>query len=88
YAEQQVIALKLIPPNAAGELPIIAAESLQIEKREPLLAEIESFITAVGSRTPPEVSGADGRRALALAIKVLDQIKAHSERAGIGLNFD
>jgi predicted dehydrogenase len=88
YAEQQVAALKLIPPKAAGELPIIAAESLQVEKREPLLAEIESFITAVGSRTPPEVSGADGRRALALAIKVLDQIKAHSERAGLGLNFE
>jgi predicted dehydrogenase len=88
YAEQQVTALKLIPPNAPGALPIIAAESLQIEKREPLLAEIESFITAVQSQTAPEVGGADGRRALALAIKVLDQIKAHSERAGLGLNFE
>jgi predicted dehydrogenase len=88
YAEQQVAALRLIPPKTAGELPIITAESLQIEKREPLLAEIESFITAVESRTPPEVSGTDGRRALALAIKVLDQIKAHSERAGLGLNFE
>ncbi|HZF37655.1 MAG TPA: Gfo/Idh/MocA family oxidoreductase, partial [Blastocatellia bacterium] len=80
YAEQQVAALKLIPPKAAGALPVITAESLQIEKREPLLAEIESFITAVQSRTAPEVGGADGRRALALAIEVLDKIKAHSER--------
>src|SRR5882672_1875059 len=88
YAEQQVAALKLIPPKAAGALPVITAESLQIEKREPLLAEIESFITAVQSRTAPEVGGADGRRALALAIEVLDKIKAHSERAGLGLNFE
>jgi len=88
YAEQQVTALKLIPPMTPGALPQIAAESLEVEKREPLLAEIESFITAVQSRTAPEVGGAEGRRALALAIEVLEQIKAHSERAGLGLNFE
>lgn len=88
YAEQQVAALKLIPPKTAGVLPEIAAEALLIEKREPLLAEIEAFIAAVESRTAPEVSGADGRRALALAIEVLEKIKAHSDRAGIGLNFE
>jgi len=88
YAEQQVTALKLIPPKTSGALPQIAAESLEVEKREPLLAEIESFITAVQSRSAPEAGGAEGRRALALAIEVLDQIKAHSERAGLGLNFE
>jgi len=88
YAEQQVAMLKLTPPKAAGALPEIAAEGLRIEKREPLLAEIESFVTAVQSRTAPAVSGAEGRRALALALDVLEKIKAHSERAGIGLNFE
>jgi predicted dehydrogenase len=88
YAEQQVTALKLIPPKTPGDLPQIAAEILEVEKREPLLAEIESFITAVQSRTAPEAGGAEGRRALALAIEVLEQIKAHSERAGLGLNFE
>lgn len=88
YAEQQVAALKLIPPKTAGALPEIVAESLQIEKREPLLAEIESFITSVQTRSAPVVSGAEGRRALALAIEVLEKIKAHSERAGISLNFE
>ncbi|MBO0860974.1 MAG: gfo/Idh/MocA family oxidoreductase, partial [Chloracidobacterium sp.] len=78
----------LIPPQAPSALPVISAESLSIEKREPLLAEIESFITAVQSRTAPEVDGADGRRALALATEVLNKIKAHSERAGLGLNFE
>jgi len=88
YAEQQVAMLKLTPPKSPGELPEIAAGGLPIEKREPLLAEIESFIAAVQSRTPPAVSGAEGRRALALAIDVLEKIKAHSARAGIGLNFE
>jgi predicted dehydrogenase len=88
YAEQQVAMLKLTPPKTAGALPEISPLGLQIEKREPLLAEIESFIATVQSRTPPAVSGAEGRRALALAIEVLEKIKAHSARAGIGLNFE
>jgi predicted dehydrogenase len=88
YAEQQVAMCKLTLPKTAGALPEIVAENLRIEKREPLLAEIEAFIAAVQSRTAPLVNGADGRRALAMAIDVLEKIKAHSERAGIGLNFE
>jgi predicted dehydrogenase len=88
YGEQQVAMCRLVPPKTAGALPEIVAGGLQIEKREPLLAEIESFIASVQLRTAPVVSGAEGRRALALALAVLDKIKAHSERAGIGLNFE
>ncbi|MGH9769346.1 MAG: Gfo/Idh/MocA family oxidoreductase [Blastocatellia bacterium] len=88
YTEQQVAMLRLTPPTAAGALPEISSLGLPIEKREPLLAEIESFLAAVQSRTTPLVSGAEGRRALALATNVLEKIKAHSERAGIGLNFE
>jgi predicted dehydrogenase len=88
YAEQQVAMCKLSPPRNPGDFPDIVAGGLQIEKREPLLAEIESFVNAVRTRSKPEVSGAEGRRALALAIDVLEKIKAHSERAGIGLKFE
>src|SRR4030095_17190694 len=83
YAEQQVATLKLNPPKTAGELPEIAARGLPIEKREPLLSEIESFITSVQSRTPPAVSGADGRRALAPAVAALEKIKDNSATAVI-----
>lgn len=88
YAEQQVGMAKLTPPQAAGSLPQIVAGGLEIEKREPLLAEIEAFLSAVQSRTAPAVTGGDGRRALALAIDALEKIKEHSHRAGIGLHFD
>jgi predicted dehydrogenase len=87
YAEQQVGMFKLLPPKAEGALPEIVAQGLEITKREPLLAEIESFVSAVRSRTAPVVTGAEGRRALALALEVLDKIKAHSIHAGIKLNF-
>jgi predicted dehydrogenase len=87
YAEQQVGIFKLTPPKAEGALPEIVAQGLEITKREPLLAEIESFLSSVRLRVAPVVTGVEGRRALALALEVLDKIKAHSVRAGIKLNF-
>ena len=87
YAEQQVGMFKLVPPKIAGALPEIVAQGLEVKKREPLLAEIESFVSAVSAKTAPVVTGAAGRRALALAIEVLDKIKAHSELADINLSF-
>jgi predicted dehydrogenase len=88
YAEQQVGMAKLIPPQTAGALPEIVAGALAIEKREPLLVEIESFLDAVRLQGAPAVSGAEGRRALAIALDVLVKIREHSLRAGIGLTFE
>jgi predicted dehydrogenase len=87
FAEQQVMQCKLVPPAVPGTLPEIIAGGIEIPKREPLLSEIESFLDSVRSKTPPLVSGAEGRRALALAIEVLIKIREHSVRAGIELNF-
>lgn len=87
YAEQQVGMFKLVPPKDAGALPDIVAQGLEVTKREPLLAEIESFVSSVRSRSAPVVTGAEGRRALALALEVLGKIKAHAVHADIKLNF-
>jgi len=47
---------------------------------EPLRAEIESFLQAVAERSRPVVSGDDGRRALSLALRTLEQIHEHTVR--------
>lgn len=88
YAEQEVSMAKLIPAKTPGLLPEIVAGKLEIEKREPLLAEIESFLSAVTAGQPPQVSGNDGRRALRLATETLEKIKAHAIRAQTILSFD
>ena len=87
YAEQQVAMCRLVPPRDGATRPEIVARPLEVIKREPLLAELESFVTAVRERQSPVVSGADGRRALALARDVLESIRAHALRAGISLSF-
>jgi predicted dehydrogenase len=84
YAEQHAAMCKLIPPTEKGQLPQIVAEPIAVTKREPLLAEIEAFVSAVQNKTRPVVDGADGRRALSLALTALEKIAEHSQRAGLG----
>jgi predicted dehydrogenase len=88
YSEQQVAICQLLPAKTPGVLPEIAAGSLEVIKHEPLRAEIEEFVSAAQTGKATGVTGAEGRRALALALEVLEKIKDHAIRAGISLNFD
>jgi len=47
---------------------------------EPLQAELKSFLNAVRQRSTPVVSLEDGRRALALALEVVEAIRHHGSR--------
>jgi predicted dehydrogenase len=47
---------------------------------EPLQAELRAFLEAVQTRTKPVVSLEDGRRALAVALEILEAIQSHGER--------
>lgn len=87
YADQQVLMCRLMPPAPGALRPEIIAQPLAVVQREPLLAEIEAFILAAQHHTAPIVSGQDGRRALSLAIDVLEKIRTHSAHAGIKLRL-
>jgi len=52
-----------------------------VEQQEPLRAELSSFLRAVRERATPEVTLEDGRRALAVAVEILDAIATHSRDA-------
>jgi len=54
-----------------GGRPEISHQRFSAPEEEPLARQLAAFVTAVRSRTPPRVSGADGRRALALAHEIL-----------------
>jgi predicted dehydrogenase len=54
--------------------PRIASARRGEPDREPLRLQIEAFARAVRDRTPPVVSGEDGRRALALAHAILSRM--------------
>lgn len=65
-------------PLAAPSLEaVIERIPLQGDGREPLRCELESFVDAVAGRAPVAVSGQDGRRALAVALEIVERIEQH-----------
>jgi predicted dehydrogenase len=72
YARQDLLAFEV------GENRQIRFQSASIQKEEPLRLELESFFECVERRSAPQVSGEDARRALEVAVEILDKIKEHS----------
>jgi predicted dehydrogenase len=66
-----------IPLAAARLEDVIERITLRGDGTEPLRAELESFVAAVSGRGPVAVSGADGRRALAVALEIVDRIETN-----------
>lgn len=67
-------------PSANPEIKISKPE---IAPEEPLRAEIQAFLQSVRTREKPIVPLEDGRRALAVALEVLEQIEAHTARLNL-----
>jgi predicted dehydrogenase len=60
--------------------PDIKVVKLPIAAEEPLRAELRSFLNAVVKRERPVVPLEDGRRALAAALEITQQIAEHAAR--------
>jgi predicted dehydrogenase len=73
----------LAPPSGGNPFPSVRINRLETIDIEPLRAEIEAFIRACNGETEIPITGADGRRALALALQVMERIDEHAQRAGL-----
>jgi len=69
--------LTSLNPDAAHPLLGISINRLEINDVEPLRAEITAFLDSIERNVAPPVTGEDGRRALALAVGVLEKIDTH-----------
>lgn len=72
YSSQEVERYGL--DRQPGRTPAIAGGRLEVPRQEPLRLELEDFVRAVRERGRPTVAGEDGRRALALAQRIVDQM--------------
>jgi predicted dehydrogenase len=77
--------LKNLDPAMLAERPdLVQSDMIEVEELElaaeqrPLQAELDAFLRAVQKGTPPEVTGEDGARALALAEKITRAIRSQS----------
>jgi len=77
YTTNHASISNLAPPTQ-GPWPGVQTRILEVQDIEPLRAEIESFLQAAVDSSQPLVSGEDGRRALALALRTLQQIHDHT----------
>lgn len=65
------------PVTAQSLLGVVERIQLVGDDVEPLRAEQESFVDAIRNGTPVVVSGEDGRRALGVALEIMDRIERH-----------
>ena len=84
YSRQDVLVFTIDPAAAAGPNPGIGVQKPAVVSEEPLHAELRSFLDAVRHRSRPQVPLQEGRRALAVALEVLSEIRAHSQKVGLG----
>lgn len=75
--------LTSLTPNEIHPLLGISVNRLEIEDIEPLRAEISAFLECVIENTLPPVTAEDGRRALKLALGVLEKIDTHRNRLNV-----
>jgi predicted dehydrogenase len=91
YGRQEVLVFTVGAAKGNGDEPSvnphIGVTKPAVASEEPLHAELKSFLGAVRDRQTPAVPLEDGRRALKLALEILDAIREHGKKvnlAGIG----
>jgi predicted dehydrogenase len=63
----------------AGQIEIVQ-NHVEIIQKDPLEEEIRAFIGAVTQKTDPPVTGREGREVLAVALRILEEIRKAQER--------
>jgi len=96
YGRQDVISIRVdekaaaallrgeVPPTRIGPATGIAINKPKVEAGDPLRTEIGAFLSAVRSRSVPQISLNEGRAALALALQINEAIVKHHQRADLG----
>jgi hypothetical protein len=62
------------------KVPEMVTEEIPVKKIDLLETEIYSFLQSVRNRKKPRVSGTDGRRALELALRIIQKIDDLNEK--------
>jgi predicted dehydrogenase len=83
YATRHASISSLAPPTAEGSWPGVKIHNLDVIDIEPLRAEIMAFVEVAQNGLPSPISGGDGRRALALALRALERIHEHAQHPGV-----
>jgi len=79
YADQSVEAFRV---ERTGDKRNILPLDVPVEKKEPLLAELQHFISVIRGGARPKVDGDAGREAVRIAAMIVDAINAKWQKTG------
>ena len=82
FAGREITIIRRDEDHAGGAIPGMNIRQLSISEGDALQDELASFIKAVCTRKTPVVSGYAGRKALEVALSIMDQINAAIRRFG------
>jgi predicted dehydrogenase len=82
FAGREITIIKRDEDHAGGVIPGMDIRQLSFSEADALEDELASFIGAVSARKTPVVSGYAGRKALQVALSIMDQINAAIQRLG------
>ncbi len=74
YLSQKLSLSKKVAPLEEGKIPEMITEEIPVKKIDLLEAEVHSFLRSVRNRKKARVPGLDGRRALELALQIIQKI--------------
>ena len=77
FANKKIMTIELQDELLKSGMPKHSTDIKSFAGEDALLNEISHFVDHVRSRTRPDVSGIEGRRALEVVMQVMDQIKEH-----------
>ena len=87
YGRQEVLVFTVGQDGSTSSTPTVNPQigvgKPSVTSEEPLHAELKSFLRAVRERSTPMVPISDGRRALALALDIVETIREHGKKAGL-----
>jgi predicted dehydrogenase len=75
YLSQKLFFSKKGVPPGEEKMPGMVTEEIPVQKIDLLVAEIRSFLESVRNRNNARVSGLDGKRALELALQIIQKIE-------------
>ena len=82
FAGREITVIQRDEKHVGGVIPGMDIQQLSISETDVLEEELASFIAAVCSRKTPVVSGYAGRKALEVALNIMDQINTAIRRLG------
>jgi predicted dehydrogenase len=75
YQEQKMAVFTLGQGDDEDPMSRIRIEETPLDRHDALEIEIKTFLESVRTRKPPPVGGGDGKRALEVALRILDSIQ-------------